>query len=212
MITTTTLFQMIQTELIKRGHDEFFNDNQLTFFNKEYAFIQKVMNYDNDIQDVVNEMFFIGTHLNNPESDKLFKRTFINKFLNRQIKFQTVEGFSSQVIYTLLSNFDYINKLYDELDDYLNGKQTNETNENTTEIDDNRQATSTLPQDKVNINVDNTLLDYADENTINRHKNEKTGGSDSESFDYNIDDLLKTNRLLDDVFIEFDKNCFLQVW
>lgn len=212
MKITTTLYEIIHSELINSGHDEFVNKHNLTFFNKEYAFIQKIMSYDNDVHKIVDELFFNNIKLNDPVSDRNFKKTFINKFYNRQIAYQTVEVFTSQVIYTLMINIDYLNSLYDNLDDFILGKTNSKNDDNGTDINDNRYANATLPQDQVNTNIDNLELDFADTNSISRTKSEKTGQSNSLSTNHSLDQLLKSSGLLDSVFIEFDKKCFLQVW
>ena len=91
MKTTTTLHEIIQSELINSGNSEFFNENQLTFFDKDYSFVQKIMRYDEDIQKICDDMFFGHISLNTKESDLKFKREFINRFYNREIGLQTVE-------------------------------------------------------------------------------------------------------------------------
>lgn len=203
---------ILQTELINDGHNEFFNNNQLTFFDDKFAFIKKTMRYDSDVAKIVNRMFFQEVSLNNPVSDKKFKQTFVNRFLNRQIAFQTVEVFSSQVVYVLLTKIDYLNSIYDDLDMYIQGKTQSDGDDTSTDQSDNRVLMSTLPQDQVNLNVDNTQLAYGDENTISRTKNQKTGNQKNTSSAYNLDNLIKTQYLLEEVFTEFDKKCFLQIW
>lgn len=212
MKITTTLYDILQSELIKDGHNEFVNKNQLTFFDRDYAFIRKIMLYDEDVQSIVDDIFFQDIQLVTPESDKLFKKTFINRFYNREIGFQTVEAFSSQVVYVTLTNYDYLNNLYDNLDDYLTGKKISNTDDTGKDTSDNRYASSTLPQSLVNIDVDNTELDYGDVNNISKTKNEKTGNTKNDSNDFNIDNLIKSRGLLEEIFIDFDRKCFLQTW
>ena len=152
--------------------------------------------------------------------DKHFKKSFITRFLDREINRQTIEAFASQVVYITLTHEEYINTVFgsefykyleqhvDFNNDYVGNtienstehgetKQTQDSNtkdnysdtSNTTHsdttkgkggsTDDNRSANATLPQSEVNINVDNTNLNYADENNISRNKN--TNFNDTET-------------------------------
>lgn len=97
---TTTVFDLLKSELIRAGESEFYTNNRVVFFDDEHSFIKKIMKYDNDVEEIVTRMFFQGEKLLSPESDKQFKKAFVNRFLNRQISRQTVEDFSSQVVYT----------------------------------------------------------------------------------------------------------------
>lgn len=212
MKTTTTLLEIYQSELIYRGFNEFHSKNQLTFFSNEHAFIQKIMMYDDDVKKITNEVFFKNVILKNVDSDDIFKQTFLNRFLNRQIGFQTMEGFISQVVYTTLANYDYISTLFDNLYDYVDGKKESETDNTLIDKSDNRYLESELPQREVNLNVDNTVLDYGDRNTISRNKQDRTGNEKSVATDLNIDNLIKSNNLIDELFDKFDSKCFLQIW
>lgn len=212
MKTTTTLYEIIHAELIYRGHNEFFNKNQLSFYDNDYAFIKKIMRYDEDVEEIVNDKIFQNVSLETESSDKDFKKTFINRFFNREIAQQTLEAFSSQVVYTFLMREDYLNLLYDELEDYIQGKTTNDEEGKSKEKTDNRSLSSDLPQNEINLNVDDTVLNYGNENTITRTKTEKEDSRKSEQRQFNLDDLLKTKDLLEEIFIDFDRKCFMQVW
>lgn len=217
---TATLMEIIQSELQNMGHDEFINKGHLTFNDSEFAFIQKVLRYDEDVQKIVNRVFFKGFRFNDERIDRYFKESFVTRFIDREIGRQTVEAFASQVLYVTLTREDYIYTVFgQEMQKYM--EQHNETIsedrgkglENTTEQGqtkqrtqdkthedyrddtnekyqdtsheedvsrtDNRSAESTLPQSEVNLNVDNTVLDYADTNNISRDKS--AGTKDTES-------------------------------
>lgn len=209
---TTTIMEILQSELQRKGLNEFVNNNRISFSNKDYAFIQKIMHYDDDVNDIVNQTLFKGFKFTDERIDRYFKESFVTKFLDREIGRQTVEAFASQVLYVTLTHEDYIYTVYGSemikyLEQHSEGKSTDigkalenaieqgqtkqqqqdksheaykdeeknthsdEKNSNGKATTDDRNATSTLPQSQVNINVDNTNLDYADENTINRNKN-----------------------------------------
>lgn len=225
---TTTLYNVIRSELIKEGFNEFVNDDgELIFFEEESQFMTKILNYDSDVQTIV-EKLFTGASLTIRENDEHFKKTFLYRFLNRQINFQTIESFRISLLSTFLMNQHYINTVYADLDNYINQTQINEntnkqTNEQQTDgftTTDNRQAYAQLPQNNVQLDVNSTIMESANDNTISRNKQinqqentgETTGESRSENKSYQLNELLKASTIMENIFNEFDRKCFLQVW
>ena len=217
---TTTLNEYINGELMRMDKDEFINDGKLTIFDEEFQFIQKIIKFDEDVYKIVNEKIFKNLKFEDEKVDKHFKKSFITRFLDREINRQTIEAFASQVVYITLTHEEYINTVFstefykyleqhvDFNNDYIGNtienstehgetKQTQDSNtkdnysdtSNTTHsdttkgkggsTDDNRSANATLPQSEVNINVDNTNLNYADENNISRNKNTNFNDTDT---------------------------------
>ena len=217
---TTTLNEYINGELMRMDKDEFINDGKLTIFDDEFQFIQKIIKFDEDVYKIVNEKIFKNLKFEDEKVDKHFKKSFITRFLDREINRQTIEAFSSQVVYITLTHEEYIKTVFgsefykyleqhvDFNNDYVGNtienstehgetKQTQDSNtkdnysdtSNTTHsdttngkggsTDDNRSANATLPQSEVNINVDNTNLNYADENNISRNKNTNFNDTDT---------------------------------
>lgn len=225
---TTRLFNIVQSELIEKGLNEFVDkEGNLLYFEHDYQFMTKILKYDEDVAEIVNDLFS-GQTLNNHVFDEHFKKAFLYRFINRRINRQTVEAFKLELLSTFLTNEDYINRVYSDLDKYLsqsnesnsqnnqNGKQTN-TGVNTS---DNRTAYAELPQNNVQIDVDSTVMESATDNTITRNKqtntmetmNEAADTSNSESKAYQLDELFKTNGLLEKVYNVFDEKCFMQIW
>ena len=217
---TTTLNEYINGELMRMDKDEFINDGKLTIFDEEFQFIQKIIKFDEDVYKIVNEKIFKNLKFEDEKVDKHFKKSFITRFLDREINRQSIEAFASQVVYITLTHEEYINTVFgsefykyleqhvDFNNDYVGNtienstehgetKQTQDSNtkdnysdtSNTTHsdttkgkggsTDDNRSANATLPQSEVNINVDNTNLNYADENNISRNKNTNFNDTDT---------------------------------
>lgn len=203
---------ILQSELQNRGFNEFYNDNQLTFYEDEHVFIKKILNYDKDVEEIVNLKFFFNIKLDNPEHDKKFKRQWMNKFLNYRPSFQTMEIFASEVVYVFMNNIDFLNEYYENITDYVRGKQDNKNVGNENRITDNRYAQATLPQDEVNLNVDDTILNYADENQITRNKETLERENKDDNFNYDLETLNNSRVLLKQVFEEFEKHCFLKTW
>lgn len=217
---TTTLMEIIQSELQRNGFNEFVNDGKLTFDNQDFAFIQKVLRFDEDVKKIVDNVFFKGFKFNDERIDRYFKEAFTTRFLDREIGRQTVEAFAGLVLYETIIREEYIsrvfgNELYkylenhvdykgevigntieDEIQNQINEelqKQTSEENtDNTsnetykedttskgTNVSDSREATSTLPQSEMNMNVDNDVLTFADDNTITKNKTTTTDESNT---------------------------------
>lgn len=228
MLPTPTLFKIIQSELIKRGFNEFVsNEGKLIFFDEDHQFMTKIFKYDKDVQAIVDDLF-LNQSLETNDYDHHFKKAFIHRFLNRGINRQTVESFKLQLSSTFLASESYINRLYRDLDKYIenvqtsksDNKQTNRQNSDGTTTSDNRSAFADLPQNQVNIDVNSTVMTSASDNTISRNKQTNTQDTDgetigtakSENKSYQLDNLLKSNGLLDQVYKNFDVKCFLQVW
>lgn len=212
---TTTLMEIIQGELQRNGFNEFVNEGKLTFDNKKYAFIQKVLKFDDDVKKIVDETFFKGFKFNDERIDRYFKEAFTTRFLDREIGRQTVEAFAGLVLYETIIREEYIsrvfgNELYkylenhvdykgevigntieDETQNQINEELQNQTSEentdtttnetysedtksNGTNTSDNREATARLPQSEINMNVDNDVLTFADDNTITKNKTSTT--------------------------------------
>lgn len=217
---TTTLFNYLQAELIKRGFNEFENeDGEFVFYNKDYQFMQKIMSYDSDVAEIVNELFY-GLQLAQAEHDTHFKKTFILRFINRQINRQTIEAFQLELMNVFLTNSDFINRMYQDLEKYLTSS-TQTIQENTQATDgtttsDSRQAFADLPQNQVNLDVDNTIMKSASDNTINRNRqmNQQAvdGTTSGETKSFQLDQLMKSSQLMEHIFSIFDGKCFLQVW
>ena len=211
-MVTLTLYDIIQSELIKKGFNEFVNsDGELVFFDEEYQFIQKILSYDEDVQEIVDRLFH-GVSLTVREHDEHFKRTFIYRFINRQINRQTIESFKLELMYNFLANEQFLNSIYSDMEKYLTNTQTNEQESTGSNLNDSRSAYAELPQNSVQLDVNDTVMQSANENTISRSKQSNEQGSSGVVKNYRLDELFKTNGILEEVFNGFDQKCFLQVW
>lgn len=225
---TTTLFNIIRSELIKKGLNEFVDDEgNLILFKEEHQFITKILSYDEDVSEIVDKLFS-GLSLKDPDHDLHFKKTFIYRFINRRINRQTIESFKLELLSVFLTHQDYINRVYMDMEKYVTqtatsesqNKQTNQQQTDGTTTSDNRSAFADLPQTAVNLDVDNTIMQYPSDNTISRHKQtnrQQTDGSttnesNSENKMYQLDELFKSNGILESILDIFDVKCFMQVW
>lgn len=217
--TTTTLFKYIQSELIKRGLNEFEKDGELILFDSKQQFMNKIFTYDDDVASIMNDLF-IQQSLNDLENDHHFKRLFLYRFVNRQINRQTIESFQLELANVFLSQADYINRIYEELEQYLTG--ASQSNQSTKQVNDgqtttdSRSAFSDLPQSSTNLDVDNTIMTAASDNTVSRNKQTNQQASDgtqsTHSKNYQLDQLLKTSGIMEQILNQFDRKCFLQIY
>src|SRR5699024_10399643 len=216
----TTLFKLIQSECLKEGYNEFVDEEgNLIFFDSDHQFTSKILSYDEDIKHIVNDLFS-NHQLDDQVFDEQFKKMFLYRFINRQISRQTVESFKMQLLYTFLNHQDFLNRLAKDLDQYLKNEteqeQINQKLTDGTTINENQKAFASLHKTNVNIKLDDTNKKSADYNTISRNKqknNQQTDGTTKgTSKAYQLDQLLKTNGLLDTILDDFDRKCFLQFW
>lgn len=212
MKTTATLFGMLKAEMINQGLNEFFNNNQITTFDDEFQFIKKMMKYDDDTHNLVTKMFFQGYEFEDKNVDRNFKKMFLNRFLNRQIQTQTVEVFSSKLLSKTMQHEMYLIEVLSNLSKYILGENTNETTGTNNNTTDNRNLRNDLPQTLSNINVNDDIIAYATENTINKNQSKGNNNTQSKNQAYNLDNLQKSRNLLEPIFLDIDRSCFLQVW
>lgn len=225
---TVTLYDYICSELINQGKNEFVNEQgDLIFFEEESQFMTKVLMYDEDVSNLVDKLF-TGVSLQQREQDLHFKKTFLARFANRHIGRQTIEAFRMQLLQTFLTNHRYLNSVYGELDKYIQGQtyneqinaQKNQQKNDGSTLTDNRQAYANLPQNNVQLDLDSTTMDYANDNTISRNKqtnnqNSMTftdGETSGSSYSFKLEELFKSKGIEEDIFNEFDRKCFKQTW
>ena len=228
---TTNLYNIIESELQKKGVNEYFNEGKITAFDKNFSLYHKMLAYDEDVSGIVTDVLFNGFTFS-VEVDTLFKKMFTQRFLNREINRQTVEAFAGKLLYVTLSRQHYIETVFSDLLAYVNNESTtsgngdsfNETIHvgNQIQISDSRQLESDLPQDNINLNVDNTTLDYGNRNSISRNKNQNdsdstntitaTNGNETITSVKNLEKLIQSEKIWDEIFNIYDKACFLQTW
>lgn len=228
---TTNLYNIIESELQKKGLNEFFNEGKITAFDKNFSLYHKMLAYDEDVSGIVTGVLFNGFTFS-AEVDTLFKKMFTQRFLNREINRQMVEDFTGKLLYTTFAYQTYIETVFTDLIAYANNESIttqNNVNHNVsvnvadgTTISDGRQLESDLPQDNINLDVDNTILDYGNRNSISRNKNKNdqtnTNTSDGTQNNTNVasvknlEVLIKSSGVLDELFNIYDKACFLQTW
>ena len=213
---------------MKKGLNEVVDDEgKLIYFDNDKQFTRKILMYDDDVANIIDELF-TGVSLDKRENDLHFKKAFVYRFLNRRINRQTKEAFEFQLLSTFLSQKNYINTVFNDLEKYINqqseSEQTNNQNNTQTNTsissNDSRSAYANLPQSNVNLNVDDTKMETADDNTVSRSKqasentttNKTNGDNGSISTKYSLDELVKSSSLITGILDQFDVNCFMQIF
>lgn len=209
---TTTLMDILQSELINDGHNEFFNNGHLTLFDDDFQFIKKVMRFDLDIQKIVTKKFFGGFIFSNGLTDLFFKKLFINEFLHREHNSQTLEIFATKNISLCMSYEAYLTELITNLAKYILMTSDNTSDSEQLATTKYRNLYADLPQNMINLDLNTDTLDFATNNTISNTQNKTTGNVNTKNQQYNLDNLLKSRDLLTELLKEFDKKLFMQRW
>ena len=222
------LYDYYKSKLIEKGLNEFISDTgELILFDNEFQFTTKILKFDDDIKQITNELFN-QLMLEDDFKDNHFKRNFLMKFIHRKIGTQTIEMFQMELMTTFLTYEHYINSLYNDLEKYIlnenisNSQSAGDSSDESisNNITKNRQAFTTLPQNNINIDLNNDVLRSADDNTISNNSTDSTttntSKNDSQSMNnsksYNLDQLIKSNHLFNNILDEFDKRCFYQLF
>lgn len=208
--TTTRLIDIIQSELIEKGENEFYNKingiDQLTYFMPEYAFIRKIMKYTPNVKEILDRMIYNDISLDDEKADLFFKKAFINRFYSREIGQETIELFAGQLTHYYITHEDYIINLHDNYKKFM----VSGTHSATTDSTQNgtNSGTADLPQDEPTLDLTTNIMNYANTNTVNRGFNNKGATGDTSTFD--PAKLSSIMRAWDVLFKDIDKKLFLQ--
>lgn len=166
--------EIIQSELIKNGFNEFYNAGQLSFNNGKYAFIQKVLRFDVDVKHIVDYVIFKGFKFNDERIDNYFKKAFTTRFLDREIGRQTVEGFAGLVLYETIIREDYIltvfgSEVYKYLENHVDykGDETGNTKEDETQNQINKEIQNQKNKEQQNETQNQNNSSNTDTNSQN---------------------------------------------
>lgn len=210
---TTSLSDIMQSELIKDGFDEMVDkEGNLVFYDDNFSFIQKVLRFEPEVEKVVTSSLFGGLTFESELVDKIIKRLFIVRFFDREIAQQTLEAFSLQVQRVSLTYETYINESILNISKYVLG-QSETTSSGDSENENNRRSLNAdLPQDNINMSLQNDVLNFATTNDISKDLSKVKNNNETISNRYDINNLLKSKNILNNIMDEYDKKCFLQRW
>lgn len=208
MKTTTRLYDIIYGELECHRAEIYRSNNQLIF--NQNNLMRKTLEYkDPYFINMLRETLFYGTTTINQR--ERFEREFLQRFINRVIKYQTVDLFATYLA-TFISEYqELINYCYDKYDLLVTGQVDTVSHNNSTSTNKSNSIYSNLPQNQINMNLDIDTLDYADDNTITKNRATNSGTDKSTSSAYDIEALSKISALKEQIFKDMDKLLFSQL-
>jgi len=209
---TTSIHDYLRNELINNGYDEFFKNGRFT----SDAFITRLIKQDtvNDKEflKVMKKCIFENFYFEFEDLDNFFKTTFLFNFFYHEIKFQTIELFKLQLLAFMYEKKQAIEFIYDNFEAIISNSNT-DTTDGKTQIDNqNRTASTTTPQDEINLDVSNNNLNYADENTVALNQSINKNNSTSKKSNLKIEDIYSTLGLYRTIFNEMEERLFLQIF
>lgn len=209
MKTTSRLYDIIYGELDRHRVEIYRTNNQIIF--NQANLMRKTLEYkDPNFIKMLQETFFHGT--SNINQRERFEREFLQRFINRVIKYQTVDLFSSYLASFVSEYQELINYCYDKYDMLVLGQVDTVSNNNSTSTNKSNSIYSNLPQNQINMNLDIDTLDYADDNTITKSRAINSGTDKSTSSAYDIEALSKISTLKEQIFKDMDSLLFSQIY
>ena len=162
MKTTTRLYDIIHTTY-NQLYGEFIKDNQIIYYNPEFQFSHKVVDYDEEIKTVCRNTIFYGLDFLDETSRQRFEQEFLARFLSRTIKFQTYELLNWKLVAHVRGIKDVITEYYINVEKYIQGYSSSSTSgksnsKGETLSRDNNLAV-TLPQDNTDLSLDKDTYD-----------------------------------------------------
>lgn len=219
MKTTTTLEEIIRTEAARKGTNDFVQGRHIVQFGDPLAIINQVAHYTPLINEIVNDTFFGDVESTNAELDRKFKQMFTMRFLNREIAYQTVDLFRNKVASEYLGDMTYLEQVFTNFAGMVKNETDGESKTHSTtggdSTTDSRNATATLPQDQVGLDLNSDNVPYADTTDYGKSKTHSQGGDDSQTDTGHTtltpDNLLKLDAVYSNVLDRYEKH-FLGVW
>lgn len=208
MKTTTRLYDIIYGELERNRYEIYRSNNQIIF--NQNNLMRKTLEYkEHKFIKILQDNLFYGTSTINQR--ERFEREFLQRFINRVIKYQTLDLFSTYLASFVSEYKELINYTYDKYDMLVTGQVDTVTNNNSTSTNKSNSIYSNLPQNQININLDIDTLDYADDNTISKSRATNSGTDRSTSSAYDIEALSKISALKEQIFKDMDSLLFSQL-
>ena len=230
MKTTTRLYDIIHINY-NNLYGEFLKNNQIIYFNSEFQFSRKVVNYDDEIKTVCRNTIFYGLDFLDETPRQRFEQEFLTHFLSRTIKFQTYELFNWKLVAYLRGVKEIITDYYININKYLQGYSSSTASDNSNAQADTQAQSDTLsrdnnlavtlPQDNTNLSLDKDTYDYADTTAHSKSKSSNTNtqrtnstqnsSQESNNISFDVGRLAELQAYHDDLFNDLDKLLFSQI-
>ena len=218
MKTTTRLYDIIHTTY-NNLYGEFIKDNQIIYYNPEFQFSHKVVDYDDEIKTVCRNTIFYGLDFLDDTSRQRFEQEFLSRFLSRTIKFQTYELFNWKLVAYVRGIKDIITDYYINIEKYLHSQSESSTlagsNTEGVTISRDNNLEVTLPQDNTDLSLDKDTYDYADTTAHSKSRTSDSSTQDtlqeSEAISYDVGRLTELQVFHDNLFNDLDRLLFSQI-
>lgn len=215
MTRTITLYDLLKQEYLRTFYTDLVDKgrNQITFYSKKDRVLSRLIAYskkDTDILEVARYSIFygLGDYLKEDVRHQ-FEHDFINRFINRHFNYQTYEVVSAKLSSIVSSNADILNSVYDN--DFILGLTSGSSVNDSSGNNRSNSINSSLPQDQVNMDLDRVLLEYADNNSINKSKFNQNSTTTNSNTKKSVEEIEKMFVLKEKIWILIDKTLFTQI-
>lgn len=187
--------------------------NQITFYNKKERVLSRLIAYskdDTDIIEVARYSIFYGLGYYLAEDVRhQFEHDFINRFINRRFNYQTYEIVSAKLSSIVSSNANILNSVYDN--EFILGLSNGNSVTDSSGNNRSNAINSSLPQDQVNMDLERELLEYADNNSINKSKFNQNSTTNNTNTKKSVEEVEKMLLLKEKIWLLIDKTLFTQI-
>ena len=215
MTRTITLYDLLKQEYLRTFYTDLVDKgrNQITFYSKKDRVLSRLIAYskkDTDILEVARYSIFygLGDYLKEDVRHQ-FEHDFINRFINRHFNYQTYEVVSAKLSSIVSSNADILNSVYDK--DFILGLASGSSVNDSSGNNRSNAINSSLPQDQVNMDLERELLEYADNNSINKSKFNQNSTTTNSNTKKSVDEIEKMFVLKEKIWLLIDKTLFTQI-
>lgn len=218
MKTTTRLYDIIYNTYNKL-YGDFVRGNQIVYFDKEFQFSHKVVDYDNEVKTVCRDTIFYGLDFLDETARSRFEQEFLTRFLSRTIKFQTYQNFNWKLTAYLRGVKDIVTDYYINANKYLQGHSNTESSSlsesDGVSVSRANSLSVSLPQDNTDLSLDKDTYDYADSVDHSKSRSNDNSTQDtyqtSDSITYDVARLSSLQAFHDNLFNDLDRLLFSQM-
>ena len=215
MTRTITLYELLKQEYLRTFYTDLVDKgrNQITFYSKKDRVLSRLIAYskeDTNILEVARYSIFygLGDYLKEDVRHQ-FEHDFINRFINRRFNYQTYEIVSAKLSSIVSSNANIINSVYDN--EFILGHSSGNSVINSSGNNRSNAINSSLPQDQVNMDLERELLEYADNNSINKSKFNQNSTTTNSNTKKSVEEVEKMLLLKEKIWLLIDKTLFTQI-
>lgn len=210
MKTTTRLYDVIYSTY-NHAYGDFLRGHQINFFKQKLKFSSKVATYDDEIKTVCRNTIFYGLDFLDETVRERFEAEFLARFLTRTIKFQTWEVLNWRLNSYTRGIKEIITDYYTNADKYLKGNTVIEAVDNSTTTARDNSINISLPQDNVNVSLNNDTFDYADDTHHSKSNANANSNSTNETNSFDIGRMKELHMYHEALFNGLDKQLFSQI-